>query len=209
MIDLTGKAGRKSPGLIQRAPIILASASPRRFLLLSRLGLRLKVIPSGIEEGNGDGESPREHVLRLASEKARLVAEKYPDCWVVGADTIVFIEGRILGKPHSPDEAREMLGLLSGRGHQVYTAYAIVRGDSGLHLSSVVESTVIFREITPEEMSWYVATKEPYDKAGAYAVQGRGAFFIKEIRGSYTNVMGLPLSEVVDALKGLSAIEFS
>lgn len=194
---------------INREPLILASASPRRIELLKQLGLALEVIPSGIEEGACDGEQPGEHVLRLAVEKTDCISEKHPEAWVLGADTIVYIDEKILGKPHSPQEAKAMLRSLSGRTHQVFTGYAIVRRDRGQRKTGVVESRVLFREITPDELNWYVASDEPYDKAGAYAVQGRGAFFIKGIQGSFTNVMGLPLCEVVSSLKELGIIDFS
>ena len=188
---------------------ILASASPRRIELLKLMGLTFEVMPSGIDEGYRRGETPREHALRLSEEKAMAVARLHPDTWVLGADTIVIIDREVLGKPGSPPEAREMLEKLSGREHEVYTGFSIAGQGKGVLVREVVESTVLFREIAADEMAWYTASAEPYDKAGAYAVQGMGAFFIREIRGSYTNVMGLPLSEVVDALRGLSAIAFS
>ena len=188
--------------------LILASASPRRIELLQLLGLSFEVLPSGIEEVLRRGETPREHVLRLSEEKALAVARRHPEDWVLGADTIVIIAGEVLGKPGSVAEAREMLEKLSGQEHEVFTGFSIVRQKTGIRIREVVESTVLFREITSDEMEWYIGSQEPYDKAGAYAVQGMGAFFIREIRGSYTNVMGLPLCEVIDALKRVSAIGF-
>ncbi len=188
--------------------LILASASPRRIELLQLMGLCFEVLPSGIDEVFQRGETPREHVLRLSEEKALAVARRHPEDWVLGADTIVIIAGEVLGKPGSVAEAREMLEKLSGREHEVFTGFSIVRQKTGILIREVVESSVLFREITSDEMEWYIGSHEPYDKAGAYAVQGMGAFFIREIRGSYTNVMGLPLCEVVDALKRVSAIGF-
>jgi septum formation protein len=195
-------------GLQLSAPFILASASPRRIELLRLLGLEFTVIPSGADESFRPGETPPEHVLRLSADKAGLIAAVHPGHWVLGADTIVVIDGEVLGKPADPAEARVMLRKLSGRAHTVYTGFALVRRQVKIAVNEGIASTVIFREITADEMEWYVNSKEPYDKAGAYAVQGMGAFFIKEIMGSYTNVMGLPLCEVVDALKRAGAIAF-
>ncbi len=188
--------------------VILASASPRRIELLSPLLGRLEVIPSKIDEGSLDGEKPAEHVQRLAEEKARHVAQTHQEAWVIGADTVVFIDGMILGKPQSYAQAQAMLTRLSGRKHLVYTGFSIMKLAAGKKLTRVVESAVTFREIAADEMSWYLNCDEPYDKAGAYAVQGQGAFFIREIQGSYTNVMGLPLCELVDSLKALGVIVF-
>lgn len=193
---------------IKSERIILASASPRRIELLGQLFGALEVIPSGIDEGSLDGESPAEHVRRLAEEKARPVAKIHPDAWVIGADTIVFIDGLILGKPADAAQAQAMLTRLSGRTHLVYTGFSVMKLASGQKLTQAVESAVIFRKIAADEMNWYLNSDEPYDKAGAYAVQGQGAFFIREIRGSYTNVMGLPLCELVDALKTMGVIAF-
>jgi len=188
--------------------LILASASPRRAEMLHLMGLDFAVVPSDIDETFRPGESPREHVLRLAESKALDGARNHPDAWVLGADTVVVIAGEVLGKPRSPAEAREMLDKLSGQEHEVFTGFSIVRRDREIRLREVVSSSVLFRRIAADERDWYVGSREPYDKAGAYAVQGVGAFFIREIRGSYTNVVGLPLCEVVDALKRVRAIRF-
>jgi septum formation protein len=196
-------------GITISGRLILASASPRRIELMKLMGLAFEVMPSGIDEDGRRGETPREHALRLSEEKALAVARLHPDAWVLGADTIVIIDREVLGKPGSPPEAQSMLEKLSGREHEVFTGFSIAGRRKGILFRDVVESTVLFREIAPDEMAWYIASEEPYDKAGAYAVQGMGAFFIREIRGSYTNVMGLPLCEVVDAFRGLSAITFS
>jgi septum formation protein len=189
--------------------LILASGSPRRIEMLQLMGLNFEVWPSGIDESFRPEEPPREHVLRLSEEKALAVARSHPDDWVLGADTIVIIAGEVLGKPRSAAEAKQMLEKLSGQEHEVFTGFSIVRQKTGVLIREVVESSVLFRDIASDEMDWYTASQEPYDKAGGYAVQGMGAFFIREIRGSYTNVMGLPLCEVVDALKRVSAIGFS
>ena len=188
---------------------ILASASPRRIELLTLLGLRFEIIPSNVDEKFMKGEAPRDHVLRLSEEKAKKVAAIHPEAWVMGADTIVIINGDILGKPRTPDEAKEMLGKLSGQIHTVFTGFTVARKSADILIRDAVESSVRFREIPEDEMAWYIRSQEPYDKAGGYAVQGMGAFFIKEIYGSYTNVMGLPLCEVVDVLKRIGAIDFT
>jgi septum formation protein len=188
---------------------ILASASPRRIELLSLLGLRFEIMPSNVDEKFMEGEAPRDHVLRLSEEKAKLASALHPEAWVIGADTIVIINGDVLGKPRTPDEAKEMLGKLSGQMHKVFTGFTVVRKSADILIRDAVESSVRFREIPEDEMAWYIRSQEPYDKAGGYAVQGMGAFFIKEIYGSYTNVMGLPLCEVVDVLKRIGAIDFT
>ena len=188
---------------------ILASASPRRTELLTLLGLCFEIMPSHVDEAFVTGETPREHVLRLSEAKAMTASVLHPDAWVMGADTIVIINGEVLGKPRTPDEAKEMLGKLSGRVHTVFTGFTVARKSSDIFIRDAVESSVRFREIPEDEMARYIQSKEPYDKAGGYAVQGMGAFFIKEIYGSYTNVMGLPLCEVVDVLKSVGAIAFN
>lgn len=188
---------------------ILASASPRRRELLSLIGLQFDVIPGNVDETFMNGETPKEHVLRLSGEKARKISDLHPDAWVMGADTIVIIKGEVLGKPRKADEAKEMLGKLSGQTHTVFTGFTVTRKSADVFISEALYSAVRFRTIPEDEMAWYISTEEPYDKAGGYAVQGMGAFFIKEIRGSYTNVMGLPLCEVVDVLKRVGALMFS
>lgn len=188
---------------------ILASASPRRIELLSLMGLLFEVMPSNIDETFIKGETPRDHVLRLSEEKVQTASALNPEAWVMGADTIVIINGDVLGKPRMPYEAKEMLGRLSGQIHTVFTGFTVTRKSADILVRDAVESSVLFREIPEDEMTWYIRSREPYDKAGGYAVQGMGAFFIKEIHGSYTNVMGLPLCEVVDVLKRIGAIDFT
>ena len=190
------------------ASFILASVSPRRKELLKGMGIEFDVIPSGIDEKFLNGETPRDHVLRLSKEKSSAVSRNNPDAWVLGADTVVIIVGEVIGKPGTQNEARAMLARLSGREHQVITGFTIVNKSADVMITDAVESFVIFKEISEDEMNWYVKTKEPYDKAGGYAVQGMAAFFIREIRGSYTNVVGLPLTEVVTALKRVGALVF-
>jgi septum formation protein len=187
---------------------ILASLSPRREELLRSVGLKFKIIPAHVNEEYLDGESPREHVRRLSHNKAMAIAQKNPDAWVLGADTIVVIDGLILGKPKNKKQASEMLTRLSDRQHNVFTGFTLAQGTTKVYKTKVIQSAVLFKKISPEEMEWYINCDEPYDKAGGYAVQGKGAYFIKSIRGSYTNVIGLPLCEVLEELKKLKALTF-
>jgi septum formation protein len=189
-------------------PFILASASPRRQELLRSVGLKFKTVPAHVNENYLAGESPRQHVKRLSRDKAMVIAGKYPESWVLGADTIVVIDGLILGKPKNKTQAREMLQNLSGREHKVFTGFTIAHVAAAIYQTKVIQSAVRFKTISPKEMDWYVSCDEPYDKAGGYAVQGRGAYFIKSIRGSYTNVIGLPLCEVLEELKKFETLNF-
>jgi septum formation protein len=190
------------------ASLILASASPRRQELLQAVGLKFKIIPAHINEIYFAGESPRQHVTRLSSDKAMVIARQYPESWVLGADTIVVINGLILGKPKNQTQARKMLRTLSGHEHKVFTGFTIAHVAAEVCQTNVVQSAVRFKTINLKEIEWYIACDEPYDKAGGYAVQGKGAYFIQSIRGSYTNVIGLPLCEALEELKKLKAINF-
>lgn len=189
-------------------PFILASASPRREELLRLAGLQFKILPGHIDETYLKGETPRVHVQRLSRDKAAAVAVQHPKALVLGADTIVVIDGLVLGKPKSEKQAREMLRKLSNRTHVVFTGFTLSCINTGLSKTRVVRSSVRFKEISADEMDWYVKSEEPYDKAGGYAVQGKGAAFIRSISGSYTNVIGLPLSDVLEELKRLNALHY-
>lgn len=191
-----------------KGSFILASASPRREQLLRGMGLEFLVIPGDVNEDFLEGEHPRNHVIRLSRDKSSAVAVEHPDSWVLGADTIVIINGDVLGKPETQENAREMLRKLSGREHRVITGFTLIHRSTRSIFSDAVESVVVFKEIQEDEMNWYVNSREPYDKAGAYAVQGMAAYFVREIRGSYSNVVGLPLTEVVTALKDVGAVTF-
>jgi len=185
----------------QRHPLlILASLSPRRRYLLEQAGLKFEVVSSNIDETNRYASSPEEYVRTVAEAKARNVAMAYPESWVIGADTIVLIDNTILGKPTSVHEARNMLIQLSGRVHSVLTGYSICCQKKNRFFSDIVRTNVLFKELTGAEIEWYIASGEPFDKAGAYAIQGRGARFIRRIEGSYTSVVGLPVCEVVEFL---------
>ena len=189
--------------------LILASKSPRRYELLKQVGLDFEVIPSRVMEDIVQKESPKEHVIRLAEAKARDIASGYPDRWVIAADTIVYINGSILGKPKSREEAMEMLHRLSGQEHWVLTGFSVFHLGEGKSDKETVQTAVKMKTLSPTEMEWYVQTGEPFDKAGGYAIQGIGSFMIESIRGSYTNVVGLPLCELIQMLNRLGAIAIS
>lgn len=153
---------------------------------------------------------PAVYVRTLAESKATDISEKHPDSWVIGADTIVLIEHRILGKPDSKDAARDMLRRLSGKSHQVFTGFCICRKREDRLFSDTVKTDVRFKNLSDREIEWYIQTGEPFDKAGAYGIQGIGSFLVKSINGSYTNVVGLPVCEVIDFLikEGVLADEY-
>ena len=186
--------------------LILASESPRRYELLKQVSLDFDVIPSGIEEDYIKGESPRKHVLRLAEAKALDVGNRHPDRWVLAADTIVYVDHSILGKPKSREEAKKMLRRLSGKEHRVLTGFSVRHLEKGKGDREDVQTAVRVKRLTPAEMEWYVETGEPFDKAGGYAIQGMGSFMIESIKGSYTNVVGLPVCELIQMLCRLGAL---
>lgn len=179
--------------------IVLASGSPRRHQLLTMLGIDHEVQPAHIPEERGVGESPAAYALRLAVEKATEVARQRAGDWVLGGDTVVVVDGDVLEKPESVLEAEAMLQRLSGRRHEVITAVALVRADERYH--AVDETSVWFRELSPERIREYVRTGESLDKAGAYAAQGVGAILIDRIEGDFFGVMGFPVRLVVDLLE--------
>ena len=186
--------------LTNNANIILASKSPPRRYVMERAGLEFSVIPSGITEDSVSSDSPESYARILAEYKAKDVSRTHPDSWVIGADTIVFIDNTILGKPGSPDEARKMLRRLSAKTHQVITGYCICCKAENRFFSDSIKTDVLFKELTDDEIQWYIHTGEPFDKAGSYAIQGLGTFLVKRINGSYTNVVGLPVCEIVEFL---------
>jgi len=178
--------------------VVLASSSPRRHDLLDLIGIRHEVIPADVDESVQGRESPAKHAERLAREKAGVVAGRDPKAVAIGADTIVLIDKKILGKPANSVDAGSMLRLLSGRVHTVVTAVAVARGKK---IASAVEKvSVTFRELSDDEIDAYIATGEPMDKAGAYGIQGYGATIVERIEGDYFAVMGLPLVKLVSLL---------
>jgi septum formation protein len=190
--------------------LILASSSPRRQELLREIGIPFQVHAANINEDQIAGESPIDYALRLAREKAQAVAAQYPQSYVLGADTIVVIDGEVLGKPKDHADAARMLRLLSGRAHEVTTAVSLI-APSTITPSTVAQGTlaetrasttkVYFREIAEAEIQQYVAGGEPMDKAGAYAIQGGASRWTDRIEGEFSNVVGLPLSLVTEMLK--------
>jgi septum formation protein len=189
--------------------LILASKSPRRSEMLRQVGLEFEVVPSRVKEDFVQKESPEEHVIRLAKAKAIDVATGYPNRWVIAADTVVYIDGSILGKPKNQEEAIEMLHRLSGQEHWVLTGFSVCHLEKRKGDKEAVQTAVRVKSLTRSEMEWYVKTGEPFDKAGGYAIQGIGSFMIESIRGSYTNVVGLPLCELIQMLNRLGAITIS
>ncbi len=181
--------------------VILASQSPRRRELLTLIGVRHTVHPADIDETVRPGEQPLPHCERLAREKAERIAVRHPAAVVIAADTIVVLDGEILGKPLDAGDARAILTRLNGRIHTVFTAMAVARGDR--IESAVEEVAVTFRVLTPEAIAEYVDTGEPLDKAGAYGIQGFGATIVERIDGDYFSVMGLGLRRLVALLERL------
>ena len=185
--------------------IILASASPRRSELLESAGINFRVAPADICEDPLPEEEPVDHVLRLAEGKARAAAERTEGRFFLGADSIVLCDGEIMGKPKDQADAVRMLKKLSGVPHEVVTGFAIFDRERKGAVREAVRTKVFFKHLRDEEISDYIATGCPFDKAGAYAIQGGAAHMVKKIEGSYTNVVGLPLCEVVDALRVIGA----
>ncbi len=192
-----------------RPMLILASKSPRRKYLLEQAGLTFSIIPSDFDESSVTMSEPDVYVRMLAEAKAFDISEKHPDSWVIGADTIVLIDNTILGKPASNEEARSMLKQLSGKTHQVLTGYCICCKDRNTVFSETAKTDVHFKSLSNAEIDWYIQTGEPFDKAGAYAIQGIGTFLVRRINGSYTNVVGLPVCEVIEFLMKNEVLEFN
>lgn len=185
--------------------IILASGSPRRRRFLEGLGLDFTVVVADVLEVPLAGELPADFVRRLAVDKAMAVGTDHPEVWMIGADTVVVIDNEILGKPNDPDDALTMLTRLAGRVHEVWTGFAICHGSSEV-ISRAVVTEVKFVEASQDVLAAYVATGEPLDKAGAYGIQGQGGVLVERIDGSYSNVVGLPMAELVEELLRLNVI---
>jgi septum formation protein len=181
--------------------LVLASRSPRRADLLRAAGFSFQVFPVDVDEGFGQDEKPEHAVARLAETKANAAALSHPDAVVLGADTTVVIRGEALAKPASADDAARMLRLLSAETHDVLTGLCVCRGSR--RLMHVEATHVRMARLSESEIAWYISTGEPFDKAGAYAVQGLASRFVEGIHGSYSNVVGLPISSVYELLKEL------
>jgi septum formation protein len=187
---------------IRSVPLILASRSPRRRRLLQQAGFRFRVVSSTIEERFNRHESPARNAKRIALEKALDVASKVRSGVVVGADTIVVVNGRILGKPRTSKEARRMLSLLSGRMHTVYTGFALVDASTGRSVVEVEKTRVWFRRLSNGEIDSYIRSGSPFDKAGGYGIQDdHGALFVEKVEGCFYNVVGFPLTKFYVTLR--------
>ena len=189
--------------------IILASASPRRAALLASAGIPVEAIPSGVPEAFRPDESVQERVRRLAEAKARAVAGFTAERFFIGADTAVVCGGEMMGKPRDAQDAARMLRKLSGGPHEVTTGVAIYDAQRDRIEMATVTTRVYMKRLRPEEINAYIETGCPFDKAGAYGIQGRAAYMVERIEGSYTNVVGLPLCETVEALARAGAISYA
>ncbi|HIL88511.1 MAG TPA: septum formation protein Maf [Deltaproteobacteria bacterium] len=184
--------------LQQNRPLCLASSSPRRQELLTRFGLDFLIQSPDIDESMQSHETPEAFVTRMALEKAQQVVPDHPECITLSGDTVVVLEGGILGKPLDRADSIRMLERLSGKTHEVFTAYALMEGISGPCVQALVRTRVSFRTPDPELIRAYVQTGETDDKAGAYSIQGLGALLVSSIEGSYSNVVGFPIERILD-----------
>ncbi|MDY6988951.1 MAG: Maf family protein [Thermodesulfobacteriota bacterium] len=192
---------------LRTGTLVLASKSPRRRALLDQAGLAFAVVPSSVDESRVAASLPEKRARLLAEAKAHEVAQRYPQSWVIGADTMVVIANNVLEKPRTEHEARHMLHALSGKTHRVLTGYCICCKAAKECFSDTVETKVRFKTLTKEEIDWYIDTAEPFDKAGGYGAQGLGTFLIRRLEGSYTSVVGLPVCEVIDYLVKKGAVQ--
>jgi len=188
-------------------PFILASASPRRKEMLAALGLHFKVTAAEADEQVWAEENPQAYVTRIAKEKARIVASHHPESWILAADTVVVLDGEILGKPTDREDAVSMLKRLNGREHEVWTGFCIEQAGLGREVCRAVKTDVWFADLSEPVIRAYVRSGDPLDKAGSYGIQSQGGFMVRGIRGSYSNVVGLPLAEVIAEMTDLGLIE--
>ncbi|WP_053985317.1 Maf family protein [Niameybacter massiliensis] len=186
--------------------LILASSSPRRKELMGLIPVDFKIETKEVEESIDARLTPEENVKTLASKKAYAVAESFKEEWVLGCDTVVVHQNKILGKPKDASNAKEMLAALSGDKHEVYTGISLYHINKNIHIQCAVCSSVYMRNIEEAEMNWYIATGEPLDKAGAYGIQGYASNFIEKIEGDYFNIVGLPISTVYKILRSQGII---
>ena len=186
--------------------IILASASPRRRELLEQVGFQVQVIPSRISESAPSDADYPNHVRKMAQQKAKKVAEDYPDQLVLGADTIIVCNDQPLGKPEDASDVRFMLNFLSGAWHQVISGICLLKISDGLEIVDHAVTEVHFYPLTPQDIEDYIQSGEPFDKAGAYGIQGLGARFVQEVQGCFYNVVGLPLGILWQYVKHLSEV---
>lgn len=181
--------------------IILASTSPRRKELLEKIGLIFDIVPSNYEEDMTLPLPPDELVKFLSKRKAESVAQNYDDALIIGADTIVYLDGHVFGKPYTPERAKEMLKMLSGNQHSVFTGFTIIDTKSKKIISETIEEKIKFKDLSDKEINEYIATKEPLTRAGAYAIQTVGKTFIENDVGDYDGIVGLPIDSLIKKLK--------
>ncbi|NME35891.1 MULTISPECIES: nucleoside triphosphate pyrophosphatase [Fusobacterium] len=179
--------------------MILASNSPRRKEILENFGFNLKIITKNIKEIS-DKKNITDKIMDIANKKVLAVAKDYPNDYVVGSDTVVVIDNEILGKPKNENEIYNMLKKLSNREHEVITSFSLVNISKNLSISDFEISKVQFKNISDEDIKWYIDTKEPFDKAGAYGIQGKGSFFVEKIQGDFFSIMGFPIGKFVRTL---------
>ncbi len=196
----------KPPFIDENHPLVLASASPRRKRLLAQMGLPYRVVVSRVYEKSSD-EIPEDFCRNLALLKAKEVGSREMGSWILGADTIVVIGGRVLGKPENQEDARKMLSVLNGKDHRVITGFCVLDHSGMVAHCESVSTVVRFKSLYEEEIAGYIRTQEPFGKAGAYAIQGVGSFMVESISGSYTNVVGLPMCALIKALVRCGALK--
>jgi septum formation protein len=202
---MTHRDSREYPSISKEYPLILASASPRRKRLLQQLDLPFNSLPCDINEEEA-GSDPFDRTLMLSEKKAMAAYSKSAGNWILGADTIVLLDNIVLGKPIDNDEAASMLTILSGREHEVLTGFSIINPAGETVHRECVRSNVTIKDLSNQEIAAYIETGEPFGKAGSYAIQGVGAFMVKNIVGSYSNVVGLPIYSLIKSLLTLGAL---
>lgn len=179
--------------------MILASKSPRRKEILENFGFNLEIVVPEIDE-NSDKDNNVDKIMDIAYKKVLEVAKDHRDKFIIGADTIVEFNGKIIGKPKSVDDAKRILKDLSGKSHNVITGFCIMNKSKNILIRDYAKTEVIFRKLDDDTISWYIGTKEPMDKAGAYGIQGKGAVLVEKINGDFFTVMGLPIGEIINKL---------
>ena len=186
----------------QMKKMILASKSPRRKEILAQLGFQLQIESKDVEETSNKIDIV-EQIEEISSKKVMAVAIENPKEFVVGADTVVVIDGKVLGKPKDKEDAKKMLKSLSGRSHEVITAYTLINLEKNIEITESVKSVVYFKQISDKEIEWYIKSEEPMDKAGAYGIQGLGAIFVDKIDGDFFAIMGFPINNFIKTLNDL------
>lgn len=196
-----------SPCFQNVQPLILASASPRRREMLAAIGLHFRVEAAEADERVLAGEDPPTYVVRVARDKAKIVAARSPGAWTLAADTVVVLHGEILGKPLDAEDAVLMLKRLAGNVHEVWTGFCLCHADQDNQVCRAVKTEVRFADLSDQVIRAYVRSGDPLDKAGSYGIQSQGGFMVQGIRGSYSNVVGLPLAEVIAEMIALGLIQ--